>query len=136
MAYRIPGQQITLPASSLVLSSTSTNWQFRFVDVSTGGTVVPPTTNHYITGVLQNRPRATGEAATIMTNGVSKVRAAASTLGVGDLVQTTTAGLASVVTVSSSLGANPGFAVGRVVSGSSGSAGRILTVQISVIGTT
>jgi hypothetical protein len=123
MAYEIPGQLITLPAGSTTLA------QFTFVTVNSSGFAVLPAAGASIAGVLQNVPTLVGEAATVMVSGVSKVVAPGSTVKVGDVVAASSVGFAAAL-------AGGDYAVGRVVSGSSGSTGRYLTVLLSPIGTT
>lgn len=123
MAIEIPGQMITLPAA-VDLSGR----QFTFVTVSSTGGAATPTAGASVIGVLQNKPTS-GQAATVMINGVSKVTSAASTIAVGDVIATTTAGQPAALT-------SGDYAVGRIVSGSSGGAGRVLSVNIEPIGTT
>lgn len=127
MAIEIPGQMVTYPAGSTNLE------QFTFVGMNTSGQVVRPSAGAPIVGVLQNKPNSNGTddgpAASVMLNGVSKIKAPASTLSIGDLVATSTAGYA----IPPSAGH---YTVGRIVNGSSGGAGRILSVQIDPIGTT
>jgi hypothetical protein len=99
------------------------------VTVSSSGAATVPAAGASIAGVLQNAPQYVGEAATVMVSGVSKVVAPGSTVSVGDVVAASSVGRA----VALSGGA---YAVGRVISGSSGSTGRYLTVLLSPIGTT
>ena len=124
MGYEIPGQMITLPASTNMSSD-----QYKFVTVNGSGQAALAGDGAAIIGVLQNKPTAGTQAASIMINGVSKVKAAASTVAEGDLIASSSVGLAVA----------PGagdYTVGRVIDGSSGSAGRILTVLLQNIGTT
>lgn len=123
MAIEIPGQMVTLPAA-VDLSAR----QFTFVTVSSTGGAATPTDGASVFGVLQNKPTS-GLAATIMINGVSKITNPASTVAVGDIIASTTAG--------QPVGLGSGdYAVGRIVEGSSGGADRILSVSIESIGTT
>ena len=125
MAIEIPGQLVTVAASGDLSAL-----QFRFMTLDSNGKAAKPVgSTGPIYGVLQNKPDADGIAATIMTNGISKMTTIASTLSVGDLVASSTAGEPIAV------GAGD-FTVGRVVRGSSGGAGRVLSIQIEPIGTT
>ncbi len=125
MAYEIPGFAFTLPASADLSTS-----QYSFVEVDTAGEVaLPATTATAILGVLQNKPTVQGQAASIMVNGISKITAPASTVAEGDIIQASTLGQA----VAHATGGN---AVGRIVSGSSGGAGRVLSVLIQPFGST
>jgi hypothetical protein len=125
MAIEIPGQVVTVPASADLSAL-----QFRFMTLDTAGKAAKPVgSTGPIYGVLQNKPNADGVAASIMVSGISKMRPTASTLGIGDLVASSTAGEPIPVAAGD-------FTVGRVVRGSSGSTGRIISVQIEPIGTT
>lgn len=125
MAYEIPGFAFTLPASADLSAS-----QYTFVTVDTAGEItLPATTGEAVLGVLQNKPTVQGQAASIMVNGISKITAPASTLAQGDLVEASTDGEAIPL-------AAGGNAVGRIVEGSSGGAGRILSVLIQPYGST
>jgi len=125
MAYEIPGFAFTLPASANL-----STFQYTFVTVDAAGEAGPPaTTGEAILGVLQNKPTVQGQAASIMVNGISKITAPASTLAEGDLCEASTAGQAIPL-------AAGGNAVGRIVSGSSGGAGRVLSVLITPYGST
>ena len=125
MAYEIPGQMITLPSGSTLLAAR----QFTFVSVNTSGQAVSPVDGASVIGVLQNKPTAVGQGASIMISGVSKIVAAGSTLASGDLCATSTAGRAT---------ARGGgeYAIGRIIAGSSGSTGRVLTVNLESLGST
>lgn len=124
MAYEIPDLLVTLPASTGVL-----NTQYRFVVVNSAGNAAFPAVGTAIFGVLQNKPTVSGDACTIMVSGISKVEAPGSTVAMGDTVSASSVGRAIA------LGAGH-YAVGQVISGSSGSTGRYLTVNLSPIGTT
>ena len=113
MAYEIAGQMITVPWGSTAAATTADQYTFMVID--SNGRAINPNTTSFVRpiGVLQNRPSAQGAAATIMINGVTKIRAAASTIGVGDSVAATTAG--SIVA-----GGSTGFPrVGFILAGSS-----------------
>lgn len=122
MAYEIPGKMITLQAST----DLSTR-QWHFVTAS-GDRAALATDGASVLGVLQNKP-SDDQAASIMIDGVSKVAAHGSTLSAGDLCASSTVGMAKAVE-------SGDYVVGRVIFGSSGSTGRILTVALSPIGTT
>ncbi len=125
MAYEIPGFAFTLPAAADLSAS-----QYTFVTIDASGeAVLPATTGEGVLGVLQNKPTAQGQAASIMVNGISKITAPASTLAEGDLVEASTDGEAVPLGTGAS-------AVGRIVSGSSGGAGRLLSVLIQSLGST
>lgn len=122
MAYEIPGKTITLVASTDLSAH-----QWHFVS-STGSLANHAGDGVPVLGVLQNKP-SEGQAATIMLDGVSKVYAAGSTLAAGDLCASDSSGRAVPVAAGE-------YAVGRVIEGSSGSTGRILTVALQPVGTT
>jgi hypothetical protein len=120
MAYEIPGQMVTLAASTTLT-------QYTFKDIGTDGRLLDPAgSTAPIFGVLQNKPTA-DQAGTVMISGISKVIATASTLAAGDLCASSTDGEAIPVAAGD-------FIVGRVVGGSSGGAGRVLSVEITPIG--
>lgn len=122
MAYEIPGELITLEASTGLSDK-----QFRFV-VATAGKATLAGNGVPVLGVLQNKPAA-GEGATVMINGVSKVVAHGSTLAAGDLIASSSVGMVAAAAAGE-------YTVGRILFGSSGSTGRILTVNLEPIGTT
>lgn len=124
MAYEIPGQMVTVPASADLTAK-----QYTFVTVDANGQAASPAAGGTVFGVLQNKPEAAGVAASVMINGLSKVKAAGSTVAAGDVVAASTAGRAIAVGAGN-------YAVGRVIAGSSGSTDRILTVDITPVGTT
>lgn len=123
MAYEIPGQMVTAPAGSTTLV------QFTFVTLDASGQAVVATNGASVYGVLQNKPTLAGQAASIMLDGISKVLAHGSTVASGDLISASTVGYAAALSAGD-------YAVGRVVAGSSGSTGRVLSVQITPVGTT
>lgn len=130
MAIQKPGQMITVPASTQVLSTTSVNWQFRFVALDANGEAIAPAgSTAPIFGVLQNKPDRDTAAATIMIDGVSKVQAAGSTVGTGDAIAASTAGMVVAW-------ASGDYRVGQVIEGTSGTTGRLLSVVLQEIGTT
>lgn len=120
MAYEIPGFSWTLPASTGIL-----NTQFRFVTINASGQAAFPAAGAHVVGVMTSKPKTSGEATTVVSDGIVKVQAAAaSTITTGDLVAASSAG--RVI-----LGTSNNVVVGRVVSGSSGSASRILSVLLT-----
>ena len=126
MAYEIPGRTITLEASTDL-----SGYQFRFVGVDSAGKAalaVLSTGDGDVLGVLQNKPTA-GQAASIMIDGVSKIISLGSTLSAGDLVGNSTDGRANVLASGDKIR-------GRVIYGSSGSTGRVLTMVLQDIGST
>lgn len=128
MAYEIPGQMVTLAASTNILSTTSANYQFRFVTVSTAGeATVPSAAGAPIFGITQNKVTAGGEAVTVMINGISKLWSEGN-VGEGGTISASSVGFASTVAAAH-------YTVGRVLTASSGSTG-LITVHITPIGTT
>lgn len=127
MAYEIlgTGDLVTLRAST----DLSTH-QYKFVINSTAasGAKLPGTAGVSVFGVLQNKP-IEDEAGTIAISGISKVKATASTLHQGLLCAASSVGYA----IPASAG---DYIVGRVVEGSSGSTGRVLSVLLQPVGTT
>lgn len=125
MAYEIPGDPvITFPASTGVVGL-----QFRFVTIDGTGKATLPAAGAAVVGVMQTKPAAAGDAVSVMVSGISKVEAAGSTVSNGDLVAASSIGRVAAP------GAG-GYTVGRVVGGSSGSTGRLLSVLLQPIGTT
>lgn len=92
MAFQSPGKMIPGLVAGADLSAAAA--QFTFVKISASGTVVQcsAVTDRPI-GILQNRP-ASGEAAQVMADGVSKVRANAD-LAAGDQIGTHSNGRAA-----------------------------------------
>lgn len=68
MAYEIPGLTITLIAATDLSSS-----QFCAVNIDSAGKAAFPVQGTRAVGILQNKP-ASGEAATVMVNGISKAK--------------------------------------------------------------
>lgn len=116
MAYEVPGNIVGSLSASADLSAKQF---FAVVTTSTGGVNVG---GGRIFGVLQNAP-SSGEAATVMTDGITKLVAAGSTLAVGNPVGINAAGRAAAV-------GSTAPRVGVIVQGSSGSTGRILSVDL------
>lgn len=126
MAYEIPGRTITLAASTDLSAG-----QFHFVGVASDGRAelaILSTGDGNVLGILQNKPTE-DQAASIMIDGVSKIVAQGSTLSAGDLVGNSTSAKANVV-------ASGDMIRGRIIYGSSGSTGRVLTMVLQDIGST
>ena len=80
MAYENPGLVVSFPAGEDLSAD-----QYRFVVLTSTGTVRrPDAATEVAVGVLQNAP-ASGEAASVMVSGISKIQLGA-TLAVGALV--------------------------------------------------
>ena len=101
--------------------------QFQFASLSTSGNLVACTTNLQPFGVFQEG--STGSTVPprslpVMVYGISKVKLdAASTVGVGQLVAASTNGVIGL--------AAQDVAAGLVVEGTSGGAGRVVSVLLS-----
>lgn len=125
MAYEIPGPGFTLPASTGLK-------QFRFVTLS-GANLAYPAKGADVVGVTYSGGSTGSTTApqylTVVDRGIVKVEALSSTLAAGDLCSASSVGYA----IPSTAGA---YAVGRVVSGSSGGTGRVVSVQLRAVGTT
>ncbi len=102
---------------------------YKFVVVnSSGHVVVPDTTGNVLPfGVLYGRTSTTSaagaQAVPVAIDGVAKVQMAASTLVAGAFIGSSTAGLGVAPTTDA-------YTAGQIVSGSSGTAGRINTVRL------
>jgi hypothetical protein len=143
MAYEDIGKvDITLPASADLSAS-----QYKFVKINTSGEAeVATARGEKVIGVLQNKPSAAGEAATVRVWGVSKVQAAEA-LAAGDFICTSAAGQAAKVaaaatgtghTDTSDAGSTTdplrgSHVMGIVVLGA-GAAGRIASVLVNPMG--
>lgn len=99
MAYEIPGRQISLAAGADLSGS-----QYHFVKESTTAddTVILSTVGASAIGVVQNKPTS-GQAATVMLDGVSKV-VAGGTVTRGDLIDSDANGAAVTHTTGVVLG--------------------------------
>ena len=122
MAYEDPGKRITVPWGTTTDASTASQFKFYVLD-SNGAAILPNTTSYvYPIGVLQNRPTTAG-AATIMVDGITKIKVGASTLSAGDAIAASTAGLATAVST--------GFPrVGVLVSGTSSTQQRVMSALL------
>lgn len=125
MAYESPVHLISFPTTSTGIA------RYRFVDLSTSGNLIYTVSNGNAVGVVQDG--STGStvppnAMAVMTAGISKVAVStASTVGVGQTVAATSRGSIKGAAAAS-------HAVGKVVAGTSGGAGRIVSVLISPVG--
>ncbi len=117
----------------VTLSATTGLTQHRFVTLGASD-LAYPSAGGRITGVLISSG-TTGSTSTVdisaavQTVGIAKVSAPASTVSKGDFIAASSVGQA----VPTSAG---DYVVGQVVEGSSGGAGRLLSVLISPVGTT
>ena len=102
---------------------------YKFVVLdSSGHAVLPDTTGNVLPyGSLYGRTSTTSgagsQALPVAISGIAKVQMAASTLAAGGFVGSSTVGLGIVPTTDS-------YTAGQIVSGSSGSAGRIHSVNL------
>lgn len=111
--------------------------QYRFVRLNSSTGLQYPsgsTVGLAVLGVLissgSTSSTAVNKVGTVQFDGIAKVEAAASTLAVGDVVSASSIGQAQPAT-------NAGdFVVGRIVSGSSGAANRIVSVLLQPLGST
>ena len=95
MAYDNQNQCVTLPAAADLSAQ-----QFKAVTVNSSGQAAVANATALVTGILQNKPTAAGQAATVCYAGVSKVVAGGSiTAGArvtadanGNAIAATTAG--------------------------------------------
>ena len=119
MAYEVPGRTVTKLAAADLRSH-----QYRFMVLNSSGRAAVPGAGNRVFGVLQNAPNS-GEAATIMEEGISKVVASAA-IAAGAAVATTNDGRA----VTAATGNN----VAGQAQTAAGGAGEIIAVQIQVGG--
>lgn len=115
MAFEFPGQMISLHTTQDLSA-----WQFRPVDLNSGGHVIKCVTKGgYCLGIQQNTPSTAGGAVTVMISGVSKA-IFASTGPIGSSM-----GVRAPVIVDSTLGglgpsqrtSAAGYVIGRALSG-------------------
>lgn len=125
MAWEAPGQIITLPCATTGLA------RYRFVNVSTAGRVIYTVASGPSIGVLQDGTTASTvdpTAVSVMISGVSKVAVStASTCGVGEVVAVTSRGSVKPAVAAA-------YAAGQIVAGTSGAAGRVVSVLIAGVG--
>lgn len=102
----------------------STN-QYKAVGLTTAGQAsINFTTNVQPIGVLQ-QGGTTSQVAAVAVSGVTQFRMAASTLAAGDLVAASSIGLGIAPTTDN-------WAIGTILYGSSGGAGRLVTINLGV----
>lgn len=123
MAYEVPGQTISLDSGSTAIT--------QFVGVSfnaTGVILAASTADTNVIGIAQtgNDSTTAGEAINVMIGGISKLKAAASTMAAGDAFGLNASGLAIPL-------AGNATQKGVVVEGTSGAAGRVLSVLFAPI---
>lgn len=122
MAWEAPGQIISFPTTSTGIG------QYRAVNISTSGNVIYTASNGPNIGVTQ--AGSTGSTTPpntlpVMVSGVSKLAGAtASTVGVGEIIANTSIGKAKPMAAAS-------YPLGKVVAGTSGGAGRVLSVLLA-----
>jgi hypothetical protein len=107
--------------------------QYTLVAITSTGGVDHPTAGAPVSGVLYTGSTYStndSQVCDVMPPGaIVKVKAAASTLGVGDGCAATTAGTVTVL-------AGGDYRIGTVFAGSSGGANRVISVLLDNIGTT
>lgn len=123
MAVEFPGQIISLPVATTGIP------QYRFVTVSTAGNVILTVSNGPSIGVTQAGTTGSTVDPTgslpVMVSGVSKLAVStASTCGVGEVIAATSRGSIKPAAAASHI-------AGMVVAGSSGGAGRVVSVLIA-----
>ena len=127
MAVEMPGLIVTLPCATTGIA------QYRFVDISTAGNVIYTVASGPTIGVTQTGTTGSTEdpkSITVMVNGVSKlVVSTASTHGVGEIVAATSRGSLKTMVAAS-------VPAGRVIAGTSGGAGRVVSVLFPVAAST
>lgn len=123
MAVEFPGQIVSLPCATTGIP------QYRFVDISTAGNVILTVSNGPSIGVTQTGTTGSTEdpkAITVMLNGISKLAVStASTCGVGEIVAATSRGSVKPMAAAS-------VPAGRIIAGTSGGAGRVVSVLFPV----
>lgn len=120
MAYEEIVQSITIESSGNLSAG-----QYRFVVVNGSGQIAAPSAGVRAVGVLQSKPAAAGDAATVAVAGVSKVEAAA-TLAAGAKVACDATGKAAA-------GTTGHHYVGVALAG--GDAGELIPVLLQYGGT-
>jgi hypothetical protein len=120
------GQQFRY--TGLVAGATLGSAQFKGMILNSSGDVILANTTSVVgtfIGILQNKPKAAGDAASVAYLGESKFKVASSTMAKGEFVACSTVG----VGVALSTDANQ--IVGRIIAGSSGGA---RTVRVALAG--
>ena len=119
-------------SAAVTMDATTGLAQYRFVVAGASGAAYP-TTGAPVAGVLVSSgttaSTASGQYCAVQTMGIAKVEAAGTTMSAGDPVVTDSSGRAAVA------GAGD-YRIGTVIDGSSGSTGRVLSVQLQAVGTT
>lgn len=115
MAYEIPGRTLTLLANA-DLSAV----QFTGVALDNTGKGGAPSAGASILGILQNKPTS-GQEASVMLDGVSKMLVGSATVTAGDKVMVDSAGKAVTAT-------STNFAIGWALT--TGAASTIITVAL------
>ena len=119
-------------SAAVTMDATTGLAQYRLVVAGASGAAYP-TTGAPVAGVLVSSgttaSTASGQYCAVQTMGIAKVEAAGTTMSAGDPVVTDSSGRAAVA------GAGD-YRIGTVIDGSSGSTGRVLSVQLQAVGTT
>lgn len=102
-------------------------YKFVVLEAGTGNAILPNTTGNVLPfGVLYGVTRTTStdaEAVPVAISGIVKLQLAASTQAAGDFVGSSTLGLGIVATTDA-------YVAAQIVSGSSGSAGRVVSAKL------
>lgn len=128
MAYEVDGQHVTLP-----FGATGVRGPHRAVALNASGQLIyPSAAGKAAVGVLVTSGTTggtsiTGRVGTVKYAGVAKVEAPGSTLSAGDLFAWTSRGQAKALAAGN-------VCAGYVISGSSGSTGRVLSVLLLPFG--
>lgn len=124
MAVTESARLITLPAGATFTSADL----YKGVVINSSGDIVLPNTTGDISavGTLYEYPNSTveGHAVVVATDGVIKVRMAASTLAAGDAIGFSTAGLGQAPSTDA-------YRFGVIVNGSSGAVNRVVSVLVT-----
>lgn len=120
-AWEVPVLDLTFPCTSTGIK------RQRFVNLSTAGKVIAPVVNGPVIGVvLDGTTESTRDprAVSVRVLGVAKVSCTASTVGVGELIATSTNGSPKGAAAAS-------YVAGRVVAGTSGAVNRVISVLVN-----
>lgn len=123
MAVDYGGHDVTVPAGADLSSD-----QYKFVSLSTARQAIlvsATTTYAQPFGVLQNKPDASGKAASVRISGTSKLKMAGSTLESPVWVGPSTAGLGIAATTEF-------LPAAYAIAGTSGTTGRVWTVHLNL----
>lgn len=116
---------VATPGSTAVSLANATN-QYKAVALTTNGeAAINFTTNvQTVVGILQNSP-TTAQVAAVAVSGVTQFRQAANTVDAGEAVAASSLGLGIAPT-------SDNWKIGTVLYGSSGAAGRLVTINLQI----